>query len=68
MKTAIFLVSLSVILVTQEAWAQKRTRVHDPNAPASGAATMTAPDAATKAVPGVRSWNGFLVRPWRVMP
>ena len=62
MKTAILFVSL--LLVTQEAWAQKRTRVRlqDPNAPisavGSGAATMAAPDAATKAVPGadVAEW------------
>jgi len=49
MKTAIWFVLLSVLLVTQEALAQKRTRVHDPNAPAS----MAAPGATTnKAIPG----------------
>jgi len=53
MKRTIFLVLLSVLLVAQAAWAQKRTRVQDPNASASGAAaTMAAPDAATKTVPG----------------
>jgi hypothetical protein len=48
MKTAIFFVSLSILLVTQEALAQKRTRVQDPNAPVSA---LTA-GAATKTVPG----------------
>jgi hypothetical protein len=56
MKRTIFLVMLSVLLVAQAAWAQKRTRVRDPNAPISavapGAATMASPGAATKAVPG----------------
>jgi hypothetical protein len=56
MKTAIYLVLLSVLLVTQEALAQKRTRVRmqDPNAPASA----VAPGVATKSVPGadVAEW------------
>lgn len=56
MKRTIFLVLLSVLLVAQAAWAQKRTRVRDPNAPISavppGATTMASPGAATKAVPG----------------
>jgi hypothetical protein len=55
MKTAILFVSLSVLLVTQEALAQKRTRVQDPNAPISAVApdgTMASPGATTKAVPG----------------
>jgi hypothetical protein len=49
MKNAMFLLGLSVLLVTQEALAQKRTRVQDPNAPisavASGAAGKTVPGA-----------------------
>ena len=56
MKTAIFLVSLSVLLVARAAFAQEPTRVQDRNLPAStvapDAATMAVPDAATKAVPG----------------
>jgi hypothetical protein len=54
MKTAAFFVLLSVLLITQEALAQKRTRVHDPNARISAVAS----GAATKAVPGaeVAEW------------
>ena len=50
MKTAILFVTLSVLLVTQDALAQKRkpTSVQDPNASVSA----LAPSAATKAVPG----------------
>jgi hypothetical protein len=48
MKRTIFFVLLSVLLVAQAAWAQKRTRVQDPNAPVSA---LTA-GAAIKTVPG----------------
>ena len=52
MKTAVFFVLLSVLFITQEALAQKRTRnpirVQDPNAAASAVTSGVA----TKAVPG----------------
>jgi hypothetical protein len=62
MRKTFFLVLLSVLLVAQAAFAQESTRVQDPNVPASavdpGTATMAAPDAASKTVPGaeVAEW------------
>jgi hypothetical protein len=56
MKTAIFLVLLSVWLVSQAAFAQAPTRVQDPNAPAFAVAPDTGTAASrrgvTKSVPG----------------
>jgi hypothetical protein len=49
MKTAIYFVTIAILLVTQTALAQQPTRVQDPNAPVSerarGAATKTVPGA-----------------------
>jgi hypothetical protein len=55
MKTTIFLMLLSVLLVTQAAFAQQPTRARDPNAPISvtpGAGTAASQGSATKGVPG----------------